>query len=215
MDARIPIAVILAAALIAGPVSGAGKDKDLRSLLITVLQTDDAELSRGLLANTSAAGANGPGYHMTTRTYGTATVRQPSGFQQVRVIEGQRALYSIRYSSPEVRLLWVEDTSRGVQPNVGLVNRDIESGFYVQAELHGNKVLLQLDRYNGQAQPDYAGRGLFQDIRTTLEGPLGDWLDAGGSLVLEENNPDNHSYSLPRRNREYTRLLIKVELVPG
>lgn len=212
MDARIFIAVFLGAACLAGPGSSIAKDP--HTLLITVLQTDDAGLARGLLAKTTAAGGIEHGYHATTTTYGTDSVRPPGSFQQVRVIEGQRALYSISYSSPQVRFLWAEESGRRLRSNVGVENHEIVSGFYVQAELQGNEVLLQLDRFNGQAQSDHDGHGLRQNIRTTINGPLGNWLDAGGSLLLEEDKSVNRSYFLPRRNEEHTRLLIKVESVP-
>lgn len=212
MDARIFIAVFLGAAFIAGPGSSIAKDQ--HTLLITVLQTDDAGLARGLLANTTAVGRIEHGYHATTRTYGTDSVRPPGSFQQVLVIEGQRAVYSISYSSPQVRFLWAEENGRRLRSNVGVENHEIVSGFYVQAELQGNEVLLQLDRFNGQAQLDYDGHGLRQNIHTTINGPLGNWLDAGGSLLMEEDKSVNRSYYLPRRNEEYTRLLIKVESVP-
>ncbi|MGB5715923.1 MAG: hypothetical protein WBN81_02400 [Gammaproteobacteria bacterium] len=212
MDARIFIAVLLGAAFIAGPGSSIAKDQ--HTLLITVLQTDDAGLARGLLANTTDVGRIEHGYYAPARVYGTDSVRSPGSFQQVRVIEGQRAVYSSSYSSPQVRFLWAEESGRRLRSNVGVENHEIVSGFYVQAELQGNEVLLQLDRFNGQAQPDYDGHGLRQNIRTTINGPLGNWLDAGGSLLLEEDKSVNRSYYLPRRNEEHTRLLIKVESVP-
>ncbi|MGB5177506.1 MAG: hypothetical protein WBP44_02120 [Gammaproteobacteria bacterium] len=212
MDARFYVAVFLGAAFLAGPASSAGKDP--QTLLITVLQTDDAGLARGLLANTAASGVAVPGYQTTTRIYGTDSVRPPRGFQQVRVIEGQRALYSTSSSSPEVRFLWAEDNGRRLLPNVGVDNRETESGFYVQADLQADEVLLQLDRFNGQSRRNSHGHGLRQNIRTTVNGRVGDWLDAGGSLLLDEDSPVNHSYYLPRRDEAHTRLLIKVELAP-
>ena len=212
MDVRIYPAVFLGAALIAG--SGICGNADPQSLLITVFQTGDAELARELLANTAVARPDQPGYHATTRTYGTDRLRPAGSFQQVRVIEGKKAHYSTRYRSPEVRFLWAEESRRGLLPNVGLVTEESESGFYVQAELHGNEVQLQLDRYNGQSRPEYTDTGLKQNIRTTVYGNLGDWLDAGGSLALDEEGSVNRGYILPRNNEEQTRLLIRVEREP-
>jgi hypothetical protein len=85
----------------------------------------------------------------------------------------------------------------------------------VQAELHGKKVLLQLNQYHEQSQSEYTtGHDLQQNIRTTVSGHLGGWLDAGGSLILDEGSPANRVYSLQHNNREVVRLLIKVELSP-
>lgn len=213
MNARACLAVFLGTVLLAGPGICTGKDP--RALLITVLQTDDAELARELLANTPAAVVNKPGYHASTSTYGTDSVRPPRGLQQVRVNEGQAAHFSTIYRFPEVRFLWAEDTRRGLLPNVDLVTQESKSGFDVQAELHGNEVLLQLNQYHGQSQSEYTtGHDLQQNIRTTVSGHLGGWLDAGGSLILDEGSPANRVYSLQHHNRELVRLLIKVELAP-
>lgn len=212
MYSRKCLAVILAAALIAGSAICSGKGP--RTLLISVFQTDDAELARGLLANTSAVVADESGYRATARTYSTDSVRSPGSVQQVRVVEGQTAHFSTGYRSPEVRLLWAEDTRRGPSPNVDLVTKEAISGFYVQAELHGKEVLLQLDRYNSQSQSENTGHELQQNIRTAVYGPLGGWLDAGGSLALDKETPVNHAYALRKHHVEETRLLVKVELAP-
>ena len=213
MNARACLAVFLGVVLLAG--SGICAAKDPRVLLITVLQTDDVDLARELLANKSAAVVNKPGYHASTRTYGTNSVRPPRGLQQVRVNAGQAAHFSTSYRSPEVRFLWAEDRGRRLLPNVDLVTQESKSGFDVQAELHGNKVLLQLNQYNVQPQSGYTtGHDLQQNIRTTVSGHLGGWLDAGGSLILDEGSPANRVYSLQHNNGEQVRFLIKVELAP-
>ena len=212
MNVRACLAVFLGAALLAGP--GIGGSADARTLLITVLQTDNAALCRELLANTAVAAVNDRGYHAAIRTYGTDSARLPGSYHQVRVIEGERAHFSVAYRSPEVRFLWAEDTRRGVLPNVGLVTQEASSGFYVQAELRGKGVSLQLDQYNGPSHPDYTGHGIQQSILTTVDGNLGDWLDAGGSLALDIAPTANRSYTLQHNNEGQTRLLVKVELAP-
>ncbi|MDX2457124.1 MAG: hypothetical protein QNL87_06420 [Gammaproteobacteria bacterium] len=211
MNVRACLAVFLGAMLLAGPCICSGTPP--RTLLISVFQTDDVELARELLANTSVV-TDESGYHTTTRAYGTNSARPPGSVQQVRVVEGQTAHFSTGYRSPEVRLLWAKDTRRGPSPNVDLVTKEAISGFYVQAELHGKEVLLQLDRYNSQSQPENTGHELQQNIRTAVYGPLGGWLDAGGSLVLDKEPPVNRAYALRKHHVEETRLLVKVELAP-
>jgi hypothetical protein len=212
MNIRACLAIILGAVLLAGQGLCGGADK--RTLMITVLQTDNAELARELLVNTSVSEVDDPRYHATTRTYSTDNIRPPRDLQQVLVIEGQSAYVSVGYRSPEVRFLWAEDTRRGVLPNVGLVTQESISGFYVQAELHGKEVVLQLDQYNGRLQPEYSGYGLNQSIRTSVNGNLGDWLDVGGSLDLDTGPTVNQTYYLKNNTPGHTRLLVKVELVP-
>lgn len=211
MDVRAYLAVFFGAALLAG--SGICSGADPQVLLISVLQTDDVELARTLLANSSAVEVKGPGFQTSTRNYGTDSLRSES-IQQVQVIEGQAAHFSTIYRSQEVRFLWAKDTRRGVVPNVDLVAQESVSGFYAKAELQGNDVLLHMDQYNGQSWPEYSGYGLNQNVRTTVYGHLGDWLDAGGLLDLDLERPVNRVYTLQHKHEGQTRLLVKVELAP-
>jgi hypothetical protein len=73
MNSRDCLAVIVGAALIAG--SGICGGKDPRALLISVFQTDDVEVARGLLANTPAVVSVDYGYNATATTYITDSVR--------------------------------------------------------------------------------------------------------------------------------------------
>jgi hypothetical protein len=212
MNVREWRAVFLCAVLLAGP--GICGDASPRTLLISVLQTGDSEQARELLAGTSAAAVPESGYQTATRVYGTDSVRPPKGFLQLLVIEGQAAHISSVYRSTETRFLWAENTRRRPVETVDLVQEESMSGFDVRAELHGNDVLLKLDQYGGRTQSADSGKDSHQNIRTSIYGRLGSWLDAGGSLALDPGPPVNRSYSLQRNNDEKTRLLIKVELAP-
>jgi len=200
--------VFLGTLLLAGPVTCDATEPQV--LLISVLQTDDAEYARGLLANTSAIEAD---HQTTVRSYGTDSLRQPEYIQQVRVIESQVAHISTVYRSPEVRLLWAKDGGSRIVPNVDLVTQESMSGFYVQAELQGNEVLLKLDVYSGKSKSERTGSGLNQNMRTTVYGHVGDWLDAGGSLLLGAEPAGNRVYTLQQVKEGQKRLLVKVELV--
>lgn len=212
MDTRAYLALFLGAVLLAG--TGFCNGKEPRALLITVFETDDAALAGKLLGSAAVTAANEPGYHGIVRTYGTDGVRPPESFQQVQVLEGQKAHFSTTTRSPEVRFLWAEETRRGVLPNIDLVTQVSSSGFDVQAELRGREVLLHLDRYDGQPQPGHTDSHMRQNIRTTVYGRTGVWLDAGGSLALGEVPAVNRTYSVRRNPGKQTRLLVKVELAP-
>lgn len=200
--------MFLGTLLLAGPVVCDAAEPQV--LLISVLQTDDAEYARGLLANTSAIETD---HQITVRSYGTDSLRQPEYIQQVQVIEGRAAHISTVYRSPEVRFLWAKDTRSRVVPNVDLVTQESMSGFYVQAELQGKDVLLKLDAYSGRSRPERAGSELNQNMSTTVYGHVGDWLDAGGSLLMDGPH-ENHAYTLQQKKEGQKRILVKVELVP-
>ena len=212
MKIRACRALCLGGLLLAGPVICAGADSN--NLLISVLQTDDRELVRELLANAPGAAVNESAYQAAAGVYTTDSVRPSGNFQQVRVMEGTAAHLSTVSYFPEVQFLWAENTGRRLSTNVGLVERESESGFHVRAELQGNEVSLQLDLYNGQPRSEYDDYALPLNIRTAVYGQLGEWLDAGGSLALEDASPVHRSYTLQRKDPAKTRLLIKVEMAP-
>lgn len=210
MDARECLAIIFGAILFAGPgICGAA---DPHVLLISMLQTDDAALARELLANVPSDVVHESGLQMTTRLYTTDSLRPAEGVQQLQVIEGQAAHFSTTDRWPEARFLWGENSKRRLSTNIDLVWGGAMSGFWVRAELQGNKVLLQLDRYSQQSQIENTGHETQQNIRTTIYGHLGGWLDAGGSLALDKESPVNRAYSLKRTDAMQTRYLVKVEL---
>lgn len=212
MKVRECHALFLGALLLASPVFCAAADSN--NLLISVFQTADRELARELLANVQGAVGHESAYQAPANIYSTDSVRPLRGFRQVRVIEGQTAQLSTVTHFPEVRFLWAEDRGRRLSANVGLVERESESGFTVHAELQGDEVSLQLDLYNGQQRPGYEDNAASMNMRTAVSGHLGDWLDAGGSLLLDDAWPTHHTYTLQRTDRTKTRILIKVERVP-
>jgi len=211
MDVRANIAVFISAILYAGAGFGGGAAP--RVLLVTVLQTDDVELTRSLLSSEAGTDTVESGYFSSTRTYGTNDARLPVGYKQLQVIEGQSAYFSTGYRVPEVRFLWAESRPAGLLPNVGLEMQESVSGFYVHAKLNGDEVLLQLDQFTGESRPGYSGHGLQQNIHTTVSGHLDNWLDAGGSLALDGVDSVMGNYMLQRSSEDQMRFLIKVERV--
>jgi hypothetical protein len=183
-------------------------------LQISVLQTGDAEQARELLASAAVAAGHQSGLQAATRRYGTQGVRPPEGFQQLLVVEGETAHISSVSQTTGAEFLSAEITRRGPVPYVDLVQKEFMSGFDVRAELHGNEVLLHLDQYDAQPLSGDAGNGLHRNIRTSVYGVLGSWLDAGGTLRLDSDPVVSRSYTLRRTNGERTRVLIKVERVP-
>jgi len=215
MDVRENIAVFISAVLYAGIVFGGAAPQ---VLLVTVLQTDDVELTRALLSSEPGTDTVESGNYLSSRTYGTNDARLPSGYRQLQVIEGQGAYFSTGYRTPEVRFLWAESTPAGLLPNVGLGMQESVSGFYVKAKLNGDRVVLQLDQTTGESRPGYSGpgysgHGLRQNIHTTVSGHLDDWMDAGGSLALDGVNSVMGDYVLQGNSADQIRFLIKVERV--
>jgi len=193
MIKRLPNVLLLFALVfteVAMPVDGKP-----RNLLVTVLQTADVNEVRALLA---------PG-RLPATIYRNRRYPDKNSSRQLQVIEGRTAFIHIGQSEPEVRLLWIEADADYSLPNTGLTSRERVSGFTVSAELAGERVTLQVQHYDETSQ-------LIQELATTVSGRVGQWLDLGGSLVIEDNPADMKTYSVSNDTSGRMRVLVKVEL---
>lgn len=184
-----------------------------KRLLITVVQTADVVVVRELLESDSDGG-------IPVRRWGTRHLRGLDNSVQVQALAGQPALVRLSQSVPDVQILGVEvgrgHWHRRPVPYVRLDSRVYSQGFYVQADLAGKSVVLKLHYYSDMPRADSSMSSTGQEIRTSVFGRVGQWLDAGGSLDLSrgdnESSVAGRNYSAWRGDRDATRLLIKVEL---
>jgi len=177
-------------------------DTPLRSLMITVGQglarssTREAAGVGGAAAGggtTVVVSPPGPGGTTTVETRTGRTVVQgafgaQSGTssdevtQQVRTVEGYAALIRVGRSEP-VPVAGVVPSPAGPAVSAGTVFAESGTGFHVLPRLGGNFVTLDLWAENTQgAGPVVEG----QDLRTTVSGRLGEWIEVGGALRQAE-----------------------------
>lgn len=182
-----------------------------RLLLITVLQTADADAARELLFGHAgnSRDASGGSWQRVYRTHG---YRDSTRFEQLRVLEGQAAFLQVGRVVPEVRLLWVKDVARGPVPNIGFSERVSMQGFQVRAVLEGDMAKVQIQQSGGWSQPGFGHADSQQVLMTTLSGRPGEWLDLGGTLELADTVAAEKTYEIRRRRPGETRVLVRVEL---
>lgn len=192
--------------------STARPERPPQLLLITVVQTADAARVHELLDSGTAGG-------IPVRRRST---RRPHGQDysvQVQVLEGRKAFVHLRRTVPDVELVGVEGRHghRRPVPYVRPVIREYGEGFYVEAELAGNDVVLDLYGYSDMPWANTAPGIAGLELKTTVSGRIGQWLDAGGSLDISRDQgvPSTavRTYSARQIDRDAARLLIRAELV--
>lgn len=131
---------------------------------------------------------------------------------QVQTVEGEPAWIQTGQSVPVTsRTTYINRGRVAVQDTVDY--QDVTSGFYVIANLHGNRVTLAISPNMSRANTHRDGTFAVQNIRTTVQGRLGEWIPVGG--ISQSSSHDNDTIlSGSRRNRQETRtVLLKVEEV--
>jgi type II secretory pathway component GspD/PulD (secretin) len=181
-------------------------DTPLRSLVISVSQG---------VATTSAGTAAGVGGGVTTG--GTTVVRGSAGAsrststddvtQQIRTLEGHPALIRVGRSEP-FPSVGVVGTPSGPVVSGGTAYAESGTGFHVVPRLAGGDVLLELWAENTRGQgPIVEG----QDLRTTVSGPLGQWIDVGGAMRQAETRAREILGSSFRTVSEQRSVRVKVD----
>jgi hypothetical protein len=193
----------------AAEAAGVKPGRSSQQLMITVLRTTDAAEALGLL-NPGNAGETPVHY------WGTRRRHEPGRSAQVQVLEGETAFVHLAQTVPDVQLLGVEVRRRRPVPYVRPVDREYRLGFLVQAELAGDKVVLKLNYYNDMPRAESSASSTGQEVRTTVSGHIGQWLDAGGSLDLSRDEGGAagaaRTYSVRHSHEDAARVLVRVEL---
>jgi type II secretory pathway component GspD/PulD (secretin) len=127
--------------------------------------------------------------------------------QQIRTLEGHPALIRVGRSEPFTSVGVVE-TPSGPVVSGGTAYADSGTGFHVVPRLAGGDVLLELWAENTRGQgPIVEG----QDLRTTVSGPLGQWIDVGGAMRQAETRAREILGSSFRTLSEQRSVRVKVD----
>jgi type II secretory pathway component GspD/PulD (secretin) len=102
--------------------------------------------------------------------------------QQIRTLEGHPALIRVGRSEPFTSV-GVVGTPSGPVVSGGTAYAESGTGFHVVPRLSGSGVTLELWAENTRGEgPIVVG----QDLRTTVSGPLGQWIDVSGAMRQAE-----------------------------
>ena len=130
--------------------------------------------------------------------------------QQVQTVEGGRAFISVGRSVPvPVRRRVVTPTGSVVVTDA-VEYREIDSGFYAEPRVSGDRVTLDISSANDRPVGS-SGVAETQRLSTTVSGRLGEWIELGGmSQESTEERGDVARYST-RGTQDERRVWLKVE----
>ncbi len=109
---------------------------------------------------------------------------QNNSSQYVNVLDGERAFIRVGQIVPFTQE-WVTITRRYVQIDRTTDWQEISTGFAVRLRTVGNQVELEItpriSKLNGNGSID------FEDFKTTMRVPLGDWVDIGSTMQQNDD----------------------------
>lgn len=210
----------------------ASLDKPLHRLMITVRQDIDSTAARDrssingtystgdvTISNSSGRrGRTGAGINLTDENGNSIRLRNNSTHSaladsndfHVQTVEGQPAWIQTGKSVPVAnQTTYIRRDGVAVQDTVDY--QDVTSGFYVIANLNGDNVTLSISPNLSRAHPHQGGEFEVQNIQTTVQGRLGEWISIGG--IDQSGNHEDESFlsSTRRRNQETRTVLLKVD----
>ena len=130
--------------------------------------------------------------------------------QTVMALDGQRAYIRIGQSVPHVReILMLGHRQFAVTQEIEL--QDVTTGFDVLPRVHGNRVRLEITPRLSTLRDPATGLADFQELTTTVEAGLGEWLDLGA--VLGQRNEIDRAIldSAAAESGERRSIRLKVE----
>jgi type II secretory pathway component GspD/PulD (secretin) len=101
--------------------------------------------------------------------------------QTVLTQDGQRAYIRIGQSVPHVQKILALSRNQAVITQ-GVVLQDVTTGFEVVPHVHGDSVRLEITPRLSTLQDPATGLADFQELSTTIEAKLGEWIDLGAVL---------------------------------
>lgn len=129
---------------------------------------------------------------------------------QIRVTEGTEAYIETGEQIPYFSgTLWIVPGSVAG----GIEYKDVTTGFYVLARIHGDNVTLQVSPFKNSQSNASGGNIETQYANTTITGPIGEWLLIGGATEqIKRSQSGTASYS-STQSRNNESIWIKTDLV--
>jgi type II secretory pathway component GspD/PulD (secretin) len=138
------------------------------------------------------------------------TTTSNANTQTVMTMDGQRAWIRIGQSVPHVRkILALSRRQLVLIEDIEL--QDVTTGFDVLPRVHGDRVLVEITPRLSSLRNPATGLADFQELSTTVETKLGEWLDLGEILG---NRDEVHRAILESANTtsgERRTVRIKIE----
>lgn len=186
-------------------------DRAPKRLLISVRQTNAAQTAQ---QGADAAVRATPGdSEARVRVYGTDAREQGAAQQQIQVLEGNPAFIEFGQSVPVgERTLVIDPSGAAVHDSVRF--RDVTSGFYVLPQLTAQRVRLKISPHRDTLSGAGGGTINVQRAETVVEGPIGQWIELGGTVEQSRADGSGVVYRTQDRSEQRGRIAVKVEILP-
>ena len=185
-------------------------DRPLKNLIVTVLQSSQANLEQ------LNAGAGGKVYLPQGSGFGqgfwyhSQSNQSRSSQQSLQILEGHPAFIAVGQEQP-VPVIQIY----GYPPQVlgGIAYKSLTQGFQVLPRMVGCRVRLVISPWVQRLRGE--GSISTQGASTTLEADLGQWIELGSDDTVENDQSKRflgHNYTTGRGKR---RIFVKVTAVDG
>lgn len=159
----------------------AAVDKPARRLIIHVAHDRQQQAeNRGANAVGQVIFGGKPQANVEARVWDTRSQRGENAAQRVQTVEGGRAFIQVGRSLP-VPMRQIAVGPGGAIVNDSIVYRDIGSGFYASPRVNGERVTLEISQQAEQLEGRRNGTIASQQLATTVNGRLGEWIELGGT----------------------------------
>lgn len=145
-------------------------------------------------------------YHLSDST----SAHEGGNTHSVQTLEGEPAFIQSGRSIPVPnRNTYI--TRNGVIVQDTTEYRDISSGFYVLPRVSGDTVTVMIAPRSSSVSEGRLSGFDIQNVRTTISGRLGEWLDIGGIDQISRDNSHSPLSHRQERREEQRTVLIKVD----
>lgn len=210
-------------------------DKKPRHLMITVTH-DIAEATTGSRRSISGSHASGnvdimadpavkqgsgagltlhdkKGDRLRYRIDNARSMRKSNSDLRVQTLEGQPAFIESGSQVPLTNRTAYQ-TGNGVVVQDSVEYHNATTGFYVIPRLSGDTVTLSISPFMTKINPVHPGTFNIENIETTVQGRLGEWIDIGG-IQQQAHRQESTLLSESRRQQDRKHAtFIKVEELP-
>lgn len=132
--------------------------------------------------------------------------------QQLRILEGHAAFIRTGERIP-VPTYYEHDTYTHEGIVGGIEYEDIDSGFYVVANIRGDHVHLDISPFKELLSQNGGGQIDTHDLQTHVRVKLGEWVEIGGGFQQEVTNQRGTLHSTKERDKSNQSVMLKVEII--
>lgn len=144
------------------------------------------------------------------RTGQRSTAGRNAASQTVMTLDGQRASIRIGQSVPHVKKI-LAIGGRQVLIAQGIELQDVTTGFDVLPRVHGDRVRMEITPRLSTLRDPATGLADFQELSTTVEVRLGEWINLG--TILDHRNEIDRAIleSAATESGERRTIRLKIE----